>query len=446
VLIDSRTLPPDAVRTADVVVVGSGPSGLTVARRLLAAGLDVALIESGGIGADAEADGAMAAATDGLRFGTVAHLSGTRQVGGNANLWSVQIGDGRRGLRLVPLADSDLEPRPGLPGTGWPLTAADLAPAYRRAQREFGLPETGYDGALWERPGASRLPVDEVLRTDVFQFADRTTFSEQHVAEVAADPGCTLYHHAYALELRTDPGSRRVTEVRAASVPGREVLFRAPVVVVAAGGLAGTQLLLASPGVARGLDRASGGRAEEHLGGHFMDHPLLDGGVLVPEDPAVLDAMALYDLRRVDDVPVMGHLRLSDDTLRAEPVPQLSTMFFPRHRSQREDDPADRRAATGCRASATCGAPCPGRTRCSPAPGTPAAGAPPTSGTAAGPPSGDPPSTSTTCACCTRPSSCRTTATGCGSPARPTPSGCPGWRSTGSGARPTPPVPPGRTR
>jgi choline dehydrogenase-like flavoprotein len=351
VLIDSRTLPPDAVRTADVVVVGSGPSGLTVARRLLAAGLDVALIESGGIGADAEADGAMAAATDGLRFGTVAHLSGTRQVGGNANLWSVQIGDGRRGLRLVPLADSDLEPRPGLPGTGWPLTAADLAPAYRRAQREFGLPETGYDGALWERPGASRLPVDEVLRTDVFQFADRTTFSEQHVAEVAADPGCTLYHHAYALVLRTDPGSRRVTEVRAASVPGREVLFRAPVVVVAAGGLAGTQLLLASPGVARGLDRASGGRAEEHLGGHFMDHPLLDGGVLVPEDPAVLDAMALYDLRRVDDVPVMGHLRLSDDTLRAEPVPQLSTMFFPRHRSQREDDPADRRAQEARRAA-----------------------------------------------------------------------------------------------
>ncbi|HEY0216145.1 MAG TPA: GMC family oxidoreductase [Cellulomonas sp.] len=183
-----------------------------------------------------------------------------------------------------------------------------------------------------------------MLRTDVFQFADRTEFAEHHVAEVAAAAGCTLFHHAYALELRTDPAAGRVTDVRVATAPGREVVFRASAVVLAAGGLASTQLLLASPGVGRGLDRASGGRGEVHLGRHFMDHPLLDGGVLVPEDPAVLDAMALYDLRRVDDVPVMGHLRLADEVLRTEPVAQLSTMFFPRHRSQREDAPGDDRA------------------------------------------------------------------------------------------------------
>ncbi|HEY0188882.1 MAG TPA: FAD-dependent oxidoreductase [Cellulomonas sp.] len=343
-LIDARQLPVGAVRTADVCVIGSGPAGITVARELLAAGLQVAVLESGGPAADAEADRLQEAA-DGVRFGTVDQISGTRRVGGNANLWSVQIGDRRRGLRLVPLADSDLEHRPGIPDSGWPITAADLAPAFRRAQRAFALPETGYDGALWERTGAARLPLDaDVLRTDVFQFADRTTFSQQHVAALATAPGCTLYHHAYALELVTDSLGGRVTGVRAASTPGREVTFRAPAVVVAAGGLASTQLLLASPGVGRGLDRASGGRGADHLGRNFMDHPLLDGGVLLPDDPAVLDAMALYDLRRVDDVPVMGHLRLADDVLRAEPVPQLSTLLFPRHRSQRAGDPDDDRA------------------------------------------------------------------------------------------------------
>lgn len=350
-IVDARTLRPGAVRTADVCVVGSGPAGMTVALGLLARGLTVAVLESGGLDLDPEADRLQLAA-DGLAFGTVDQISGTRRVGGNANLWSVDLGGGRRGLRLVPLSDADLEARPWLPGSGWPITPADLEPGFRRAQELFGLRPEGYAAGPWERPGATRLPLDEtVVTTDVFQFADRREFAERHIRAVAGDPACTVFHHAYVVELRTDPGATRVTEVRTMSVPGREVVFRAPTVVLAGGGLATTQLMLSSTGVRRALERAGGARGTDPLGRNFMDHPLVDGGVLEPADRSLVDDMALYDLRTVEGVPVMGHLRLSDDALRSEPVTQLSTMFFPRHASQREPGPGDDRGAAARRSA-----------------------------------------------------------------------------------------------
>lgn len=344
---DVRGLASGSVLVTDVCVIGSGPAGMTVALELERAGVQVAVLESAGVEADPEID-RLQEAEAGFHFGSVEQISGTRRVGGNANLWSVDLGHGRRGLRLVPFGTADLEVRPWMPGSGWPITMRDLAPHYVRAQALFGLPDIGYEATPWERDGARRLPLDPaIVRSDVFQFADRTVFSSDHLALLRRSETCTVYHHAHVVELRTDSSGSRVTEARVATAVGREITVRAAVVVVAAGGLASTQLLLASDDVRR----AGSARGNDALGRYFMDHPLVDGGEFVPSDRAMFDHMDLYDLRTVHGVPVMGHLRISDEVLRSEPVPALSTMLFPRHRSHRESGPGSERDAVARRSA-----------------------------------------------------------------------------------------------
>ena len=51
-LIDARELPDGALIEGDVIIAGGGMAGITLARQLGDAGLDVVILESGGLTAD----------------------------------------------------------------------------------------------------------------------------------------------------------------------------------------------------------------------------------------------------------------------------------------------------------------------------------------------------------------------------------------------------------
>ena len=57
---------------------------------------------------------------------------------------------------------------------------------------------------------------------------------------------------------------------------------------------------------------------------------MVQGGYFFPESSRLFEAMALYDLRTVRGVPVMGHLQIAGAAQRRERLPQLSMMFLPR--------------------------------------------------------------------------------------------------------------------
>jgi choline dehydrogenase-like flavoprotein len=325
--VDARTMPSGAVTSADVCVVGAGPIGMSVAQQLARSGLRVALLESGGLEQDAAANALGQVAE--IDFGNVTDLGNTRQVGGNANAWQVRAGLGWRGVRLVPLSPVDFTERPGVADSGWPITFDSLEKYFLRAQDVFALPRIGYDAHAWAGGVTEGLvPDGRDMRSAVYQFGTGAVFVDDARKDLEASPLVTLYHHASALELLTDDAGGRVTGVRVASQPGREMTFSAGHVVVAAGCVTTTQLLLSSDRVQPG----GLGNGNDLVGRYFMDHLMLTGGKLRPTSPAAFERMSLYDIRVVDGTPVMGHLQLSDDVIERESLLNLSMILLPRER------------------------------------------------------------------------------------------------------------------
>src|SRR6202008_3609088 len=152
--IDCAREAPEAV-TADVAIVGSGAAGQAAARRLLARGCRVVLIESGGLDNDEATADFNRGEISGQEYHPLEH-SRLRFFGGTTAIW---------GGRVAELDPVDLERRSWVPHSGWPISWSDLAAYYPRARQVFDLPESGVTQEELARGGV-RLPALDPARLD----------------------------------------------------------------------------------------------------------------------------------------------------------------------------------------------------------------------------------------------------------------------------------------
>lgn len=220
-----------------VCVIGSGPAGAIVAVELAAAGIDVIVLESGSRHPDHRTGELVnrvdAAGTTDIRYGF------SRQLGGATNLWSG---------RLAPLDPIDFRPRPWVPESGWPLTAAELEPYYVRGAAVLGIP--GHD--LFRRHHASPGDVfaSSTVAIKVFQWA-RAPFHAGEYLTAAANRmrNLTVVLNAPVTELVETPDARAIDAAAVHTPAAGSVRIRARAFVVAAGGMETPRLLLNSRGV-----------------------------------------------------------------------------------------------------------------------------------------------------------------------------------------------------
>ncbi|MGE4323381.1 MAG: FAD-dependent oxidoreductase [Sphingobium sp.] len=248
---------------ADVAIVGAGAAGITLCRRLLAGGLSVILLESGGCDYDADS----AALNRGANIGQDYYaLEDTRLrfFGGSTAIW---------GGRCAMLDPIDFERRAWVPHSGWPFGLDELMPYYREARLNLGLPEiapTAADiGGILPAFDANRL-VSPLWLFD--GMSDRFSFARSQ--DLVTHPRCKVVGHATVRDLVLNASGRAIERLAVCDPGGRTIDVRARQIVLAAGGIENPRLLLASNGVMpRGI-----GNQHDQVGRFFMEHPHARGG------------------------------------------------------------------------------------------------------------------------------------------------------------------------
>ena len=264
---------PSPKATYDVLVVGSGPAGGTLASELATAGLRVLVLESGRERVTARGDSLRQVESEGL---PIKEYSRERVLGGTSSTWA--------GLSS-PLDDIDLGKREWLsPGSAWPFGREELLPCYASAAERYRFPTLEMFGidARREDP-QSAVPLGRLrgegelkptwtdLREKIFLARDEPQHFGRELRDLYEGEQVDLWLDATVTELLTEAGDAgtRVTSVRVKPSESERFEVSAPIVVLACGGIENARLLLAS----RSSNAAGLGNDRDQVGRYFMNHP-----------------------------------------------------------------------------------------------------------------------------------------------------------------------------
>ena len=253
--IDLQSLPSGLEFQSDLCIVGGGIAGLVLADAMRGSGRNVDVLEAGGADHEPESQALYAAEMAG-----VPHLGTTegrfRVYGGSSTRW---------GGQLLPLAQQDFVVRPHVPGSGWPIDPSELRPFVHACEALLGANHAPYDAELIDQlpaPGPQLSDPDLQPR-----FSKWAPFPCRNVAaslgqRCEADPHTRVFLHAAVTGLQLDSDGRRVQALTVRTLAGAEFHFIARQVVIAAGTIESSRLLLAS-----GI-----GNHSDQLGRWFHDH------------------------------------------------------------------------------------------------------------------------------------------------------------------------------
>lgn len=249
-------------RSTQVAVVGTGPAGTVVALELARRGVDVTVVESG----LSHPDERTQALTEAAEYDASLHasllLTQQRVLGGTSRIW---------GGRSLPFDPIDFESRPGLRDASWPVSYDEISRYFGDAAKwlECGRPVfSAYDVPTIADTFEPGIPDTGVRTSSLERWSLPIDMGHAYRRDLETQAHLTVLTGVTCVEIETLPESSVASAVICRNFAGGTLRVSAKVIVVAAGGLESTRILLASPGTRGGtLGNDSG-----HLGRWYMAH------------------------------------------------------------------------------------------------------------------------------------------------------------------------------
>jgi choline dehydrogenase-like flavoprotein len=306
-----RSLGAGATLDTDLVVIGSGPAGLTIAREFFGTSTRVLILESGQREEDPQYINLNTVESVGEPKGDEAQLRRRvplcpswsnqsqpygircRVLGGSSHAWAG---------KSAPFDHIDFAARDWVPYSGWPFGLEILDSYIDRAAEVLNLGPNCYDDKFWELLGiAPPQPQFDpsLLKSCFWQFArsrinnmDIIRFGPEFVTFDA--PNVRVLLNATVTRIDTNEAGSAFQSLEVSTIDGVRSQVRAKAAVLAASGIENPRLLLVSNGIhPNGL-----GNQHDVVGRFLMDHPFTTLGRFKAEDwRAVLERFGLYSIK-----------------------------------------------------------------------------------------------------------------------------------------------------
>jgi len=284
----------------EIVIVGAGAVGLTLAVHLSRSGKKVLLLEAGGQTPEGVSQSFFqSAASIGHRLRGL-HDARFRALGGTTNAW---------GGQLVPLDAIVFEEREQVPGGAWPITRGELDCAYELAFDLFGMPKRLEDEALWRRLNITLPETGNDLEFFLTRWTPNPNFAHLFRKDLVENPNLRVLMNAPVTGLWTGVDGKRVG-VTIASPDGERHDLAAGRVILAQGTVEIARLLSMPPSNAGTAPWAD----NPWLGRGFCDHVDAYAGNVTLIDPDRFHQ--LFDAAFIKGLKYLPKLKLSENAQR----------------------------------------------------------------------------------------------------------------------------------
>lgn len=246
----------------DLVIIGAGAAGISIAKQFIDKPFQILLVESGDFEYNQETQDLYKGETEGNLPGTndYLHHSRLRYFGGSTNHWAGWC---------RPLDHIDFEKRDWVPNSGWPISRLDLEPYYRGAEKLVGInpfPELESRETDWASRDIDQLKV----RAPYFQFSTPPTrFGIKYRNELLNAENIDILINANVKDIRLNEGKNHVETIHAVSLNSNEVSVLAKQTILACGGIENPRILLNC----RNDNSAGLGNQNDVVGKYFIEHP-----------------------------------------------------------------------------------------------------------------------------------------------------------------------------